>query len=407
MSEPAIPDEDDSEDGATEFRRETARYNPTVTALMRRGLPDDLAKKLHTDGHTLAALQQMPESDLTRLGLTAETIAAIKKGGRAIIPFDSLAKVLWANRYVCCVCRERNLSIILHHIEPWATSFNHSPDNLAVLCLEHHAKAHTTGTLGQNLTARQLKDFKLKWEAEVGALDARAILDASRQDSHHWLWFNHVRLFEIAERMEIRLPDLTGYREAVHTRMIDRAGYPTGINDNAPYRYAGGDGRYLYQYVRSLMEAVLEKALIYNVSDDLDPGFLGSAVRQGDLILVQGKHSFKRIKDPAQGPGQVSQVRRTANGVRVSFTIDRWEAVSTSAWGSWLLGTQRCASILRIAAIEREGSKLHLRCTGIATGTFLDGLSTRVYAYPAWPEPNEDISDDDFLDFGDLDDNLA
>src|SRR5438270_82623 len=171
MSEPEDPADD-----TVVWARGTARLNRTVAALMERGLSDADATRLHRDKHTLASLKQSDDAALAALGLSAAQIVEIRGGGRPAIPFEILAKVLWANRSTCCVCRQQGLAIILHHIEPWAESHDHSAENLAVLCLEHHARAHTRGDLEQNLTPDRLRHFKAAWEQEVQHLDARAIL---------------------------------------------------------------------------------------------------------------------------------------------------------------------------------------------------------------------------------------
>lgn len=381
------------------YERSKARLNRTVAAMMQRGLDIDVAKQLHAAKMTLAALKQADDARLTAFGLSDIQITAIRKGARAIIPFANLAQVLWANRFTCCVCRDPSLAVIVHHIAPWAESRDHSVENLAVLCLEHHARAHRRGDLEQNLSARQLGEFKVNWEREVAHLDPKAILDASRLDGYHWWWFNHVRLFEMAQRLDIDLTRCAGYASSVSRGWIDRAGQLNVDARESNYLYEGGDGMYLYSYVRAVIEAVLSRTAIFNISDDLDPGFLSNVVSVGDIILVQGRHFFKQLSKVERGPGQASEVRRAANGVRVSFMVDRWEAVANSSWCGWLHGAQVAASIVRVANIERSDGTLHLRCTGLAIGSSLNGLSNRSYAWPTWPEREiDDDGDDDWLD---------
>lgn len=391
-------------DAFAENVRGHARLNSTVAALLRRGLDTRLAHRLQGAGYNLAKLKGMDEGALLGLGLSETQARAIHAGGRAPLPFANLAQVLWANRYTCCVCRDPSLSVIFHHIEPWAQSHDHSVPNLAVLCLEHHARAHRKGELEQNLTGRQLKEFKRKWEEEVALLDPQAILEASRVDGYHWWWFNHLRLFEMADRLGVNLTKLPRFFQALARGRVDQSGALTAFAEADSYMYQGGDGIILYAYVLHVLESVLSQTAIFNISDDLDPGFLSEVVRPGDILLVQGKHYFKVLNPRAKGPGQASEVRREANHVRVSFTIDRWEAVANSSWAGWLAGTKSAASIVRVQSIERHGPKLHLACTGLAIGSALRGLSTRSYVYPTWKLANREQEDweDDWLDgFGD------
>jgi len=380
------------------YERGSARLNPTVAALLRRGFDSQLAKRLKAAGYTLGRLMQLTDAELASLDVPVRYIASIRAGGRTAIPYENLAQVLWANRSTCCVCRGAGLAIIVHHIHPWAKSYDHRVENLAVLCLDHHARAHTRGDLEQNLSAKRLRDSKDRWEQEVRGLDPATILAASRMDGHHWWWFNHGRLLEMADRLGIRLSTLALFPSARVRGLVDENGLPEGGRDDKAYRYQGGDGNYLYFYMRSVFAAVLSETAIYNISDDLDPGFLSLVIKPGDLLVVQGKHVFKTPNSTYRGPGQATQVRREANGVRVSFTLDRWDAVSTSAWASWLVGTGQAASVVGVVRTERIGRHLHLICTGLAVGGELHGLSTRSYVHGTWPVTEGDIDEDGWLE---------
>ena len=87
--------------------------------------------------------------------------------------------------------------------------------------------------------------------------------------------------------------------------------------------------------------------------------------------------------------------------MRVSFTIDRWEAVANSAWAVWLTGAKSASSIVRIVSVERESGKIHLRCTGLAMGALLQGISRRSYVFPTWPIKQYDEDQEWLTGFGD------
>ncbi|GAA6149675.1 hypothetical protein NBRC116586_27370 [Pseudooceanicola nitratireducens] len=176
--------------------------------------------------------------------------------------------------------------------------------------------------------------------------------------------------------------------------MISPDGEITKEQNGEAYLYAGGETAHLFQLTEQVLRATILKTALYNISDDLDPGLINAVADPGDLIFVQGRHFFKSISERNEGPGQASLVRRQANGVRISFTVDRWEAVATSAWAGWLRGTQRVSAILRIGAKEKDGKWLHLKCTGIALATAFEGMSTRSYVWPSWPEQIEGEVDD-------------
>lgn len=376
--------------------RSHARTHPTDAALMARGIDSATADRLRRAGMTLGRLKQSSDAGLAALGLDPDQVAGLRAGARPPIPADTLAQVLWANRWTCCVCRTPDRAIILHHIAPWAKSHDHGAENLAVLCLEHHARAHRRGHLEQNLGSAQLRQAKQRWEEEVRHLDPRAILEASRLEGHHWWWFNHVRVLEMAERLGIDPTTLPEFPSVMMRGWMEADGRLADRHRDEPYLYIGGDGTALYAFMRRIVEAVIEKTAIFNLSDDLDPGLVRKVVSEGDILLVQGKHLFRSLTRRETGPGQSADVRRQANGVRLSYAVDRWEAVSNSAWAVWLSGQQPAASIVRVGTIEQDGRRLHLRCTGIALGSTLRGLATRDYLYATWREP--DIEDEDLDD---------
>lgn len=356
--------------------QKSARLNPTVAALLRRGFDTNLANKIRRLKLTLGDLQQRDDETLAFLGLEPHHISAVRDGGRPDIPFETLVEVLWANRSSCCVCRSFDRAIILHHITPWAISRDHSASNLAVLCLEHHAHAHRTGTLEQNLGERQLRAFKARWEAEVLLMDSRVILDATRADDHHWWWFNHVRLLGIARSLEIDLTTICGFASAHHRGWIDEQGQLTSEHLRAPYLYVGGNGIILYGYMRRVAETVFADSAIFNLGGDPDPEIVSRLLRPGDLVLVAGEHQFTSLTQIREGPGQSCEVRCQSGRVETRFAADRWEAVSNSSWSAWLYGRNLAASVVRLVDIERHEGALRLKATGLAIGSQLQGLST-------------------------------
>ncbi len=350
---------------------------------MSRGIDSGFASKLCREGHTIASLKATPAQVLRGLGFAPDQVEAIHAGPRSEIPPDNLARVLWASRWTCCVCREAQKAVIVHHIHLWAQSRDHGEANLVVLCLEHHAQAHRRGDLERNLDAKMLLDHKARWENEVARLDVRTVLEAAILPGHHWLWFNHRRLLDLAQQIGIRLSDTPWFFLAFEKDFVDDRGFPK--RNDEPYVASGGDGNHLLVYLRWILHAVLQKSALFNVSDDLDRSYLARVIRPGDLILVQGRHVFKGLTKLVQGPGQAVSVRRRANGVEVSFTIDRWEAVATSAWGTWLKGTQSVASIVRVIDVESTPERLQVKATGLAIGLTLQGLTTRSYIRPGMP----------------------
>lgn len=137
--------------------RDPSRVNRTEAALISRGLDSTTSARLRKAGWTLARLKQCSDRQLIDLGVPELTIQKIRAGDRSEIPFDNLVRVLIANRFVCCICHNVHKGIVVHHIDEWTNSHDHSVENLAVLCLDHHDKAHSKSSISRNLDRRIVK----------------------------------------------------------------------------------------------------------------------------------------------------------------------------------------------------------------------------------------------------------
>jgi hypothetical protein len=211
---------------------------------MGRGIDSAAAARLRGQCWTLGKLKSTSDRKLKSLGLSERIVSALRRGQRAEIPFDSLAQVLITNRFTCCVCHDPSKSIIVHHIREWSVSHDHSPKNLACLCLEHHDKAHSTSTLSRNLDAKNLRAAKVAWESDVARLNTTAILDASRAKSDAWLYFNHLRLFELAASFKVKLKHLDHYEAASAVGLLNSDGMLRPRSKTSSYMLMMGKARY-------------------------------------------------------------------------------------------------------------------------------------------------------------------
>lgn len=94
----------------------------TEKALMARGLDFDGAAKLASGGWPINKLKLARKTELKTVGLSDTFIEDLFKEARSPIPTKALMNVLFAHRHQCCVCRNHNLSVCVHHIEEWAAS---------------------------------------------------------------------------------------------------------------------------------------------------------------------------------------------------------------------------------------------------------------------------------------------
>jgi hypothetical protein len=230
------------------------------------------------------------------------------------------------------------------------------------------------------LTPNLIREAKQSWQAQVAKFDIRAILEASAIDSDSWWLFNHQRLFALVQDLSVDLKSLNGYATAVRLKWADVSGFLLDRNKREHYLYSGGAGLALYTYTKDILDAVLAHLTAMNISDILDRSLLYAVLKPGDFVFLQGAYSFDSKNRAKTKPGQTVTGVRQANRVRLSFTADRWEATSNSAWATWLHGRQNAACLCRVMNVSRAGGALHIETTALAIGAALEGLKRREYS---------------------------
>lgn len=386
--------------------------NQTQKALLARGVDIATSEQLVTSGYTLASLKLLDQSALIALGMPQQSVVNLLNESRPPIASETVAQVLHANRRTCCVCRQPERSVILHHINPWHVSRDHSPENLAVLCLLHHDEAHSQKSLSLNLDQKSLRAAKAKWEAEVVQLDSRHILKAANlANNDRWDYINQLRIFELAQTLGIDLTDNQYFDYMVALNAVDKNGvFKPRKGDGYFYFYDDGNILPTYAYIKEVVRSVLEKTKIINISDDLDIGNIEAIIRADDLIAVQGAHYFRDlIANKSKGVGQNRLGFREANHVRIEFLFDAWEATSSSSKNMHLSGRTSALSISRVRDLSRDGKQLVIKCSSLLIGTGFEDLRTRTYGsippgvgsygrlFGTQVSDRDDDDDDDFL----------
>ena len=377
--------------------------NPTEKALLARGFNSELATSIRRRGYTLESLKRAEDSTLTGLGLSGAQIESLRRESRPPIPQEDLTRVLFDNRWVCCICRDATRPVVIHHIREWSESRDHSPANLAVLCPLHHGAVHTQHQLEQNLTRGRVLQFKANWEAQVRRDDALAIQQGSILQAETWFYFNHLRVFELALELGVNIDAIPAIGEATAAGVCKQDGTVNKAAAPGSFMYAGSDRVPLFRFMLSLLRAVLNEAPIRNISDHLDRGVMGCFV-QGDIVYVQGLHTFTP-QSPAPSNSQLSMGMRSANRVVVRFVFDLSEATSMSAWSVWLRGHGNVGSLLRIQRLRRVGDKLHIECTVLAIRSAAQDLKHRMYELhlleSGLPQMREATDEEDLAEYGD------
>jgi hypothetical protein len=92
---------------------------------------------------------------------------------RTPTPDDIAAEVMYQHDRVCCVCNEPGKAIQIHHID--GNPSNHSLENLAVLCFQHHEEAHLRGGFGRKLRSIDVRKHRDEWTRRVR--ERRVLID--------------------------------------------------------------------------------------------------------------------------------------------------------------------------------------------------------------------------------------
>lgn len=84
---------------------------------------------------------------------------------RVEIPRDLADAVLFASDRQCCVCRDGNTRVQIHHIDE--NPGNNAFENLAVICLDHHSEVHSREAFVRNLSPGLVRQYNDSWRALV------------------------------------------------------------------------------------------------------------------------------------------------------------------------------------------------------------------------------------------------
>lgn len=355
----------------------------TESALISRGLTSIESKDLSSRGFTLSKLKCMTKAELMNLGLNDQVSNNISSEHRPPIPQKIVGKLLFDSRYTCCVCRDKNKPIIIHHIEPWEKSRSHDIGNLVVLCLEHHGEAHTKRDLSLSLTAEKIRELKGEWLNKVKELDREIVLDVMEpkewfeEMSACWDYFNFNRIYELAENLNIKIVDsskhfLTLYKEG----FLDKNGMliPSQIN-----KYVSNDSLYWLDFMggalfgyffKDILKKIIYSTEIVIMNDIWTKSQIESILRPGTIVFLQGAFYFRQISKSHSGKDQNRIAYRQAKGIKLEFQFNPWHCVSGSSHYNHLTGRRVATVIAIVRSLSKTNNGINIRssCLGIGTG---------------------------------------
>lgn len=142
------------------------KSNQKIKNLLRIGLDSQLAEKAVAAGYTLTRLRQANKSELTK-HFSGENLEAVLDAiKRKAISKDVVQMLVEECDWKCCICRkfDEEGPVIIHHIVGHSVSQDDSYDNLVILCLNHHALAHSKWEISRHpLPPELLRIRKTEW----------------------------------------------------------------------------------------------------------------------------------------------------------------------------------------------------------------------------------------------------
>lgn len=348
----------------------------TTNALMARGVDSLLAKSLSSK-YTVGRLKQLAHAELIALGLSNAQVTQLHSEPRPPIPEDRLLRVLHGNRRTCCICRDPNRSVIVHHISEWAVSRSHDESNLSVLCLDHHDLAHTKKLLSQSLTEAEIRESKRKWEEDVLRLDARAIVRLKSESAYaRWDWINLPRLFELALKRRITPKNTDLYRDLQADGFIDRSGillpeskWSSEISSRLWF-LDFMDGFRVAYYLSELVDQVLESLPIIDITAYIPKkGQLRSLLQEGEYIAAQLPFYFNSVENRDDKKREIKKAYYKGHGVRIEYVFDAWHCMSSSARFDGMTGRKVQTVFGPVRSILDEDGELVVSISCLASGT--------------------------------------
>ncbi|NEN81265.1 HNH endonuclease signature motif containing protein [Paenibacillus elgii] len=334
-----------------------------------------MANQLISKGFTLGKLKQISKQNLNELGLSLESIELILSESRPPIPEIVARKILFESKYTCCICRDSSKSIIIHHIVPWEESRSHAEENLVVLCLEHHDKAHSKHELSLNLTTERIRDAKQKWIQTIKEKDVETILNIHNTDGAFYDYFNMGRVYELVDNLKINPTESKYYRYALQHGFINAEGLVLPLENWSKTRIEEKDywldffeGTYLYHYLKTLFLMIINKKHFIRLNRIWNRKAITSVIKPGDFILIQGVFYFRSKTNKVKGNQQIKLGYRKAKGIKVEFEFDVFYCNSDSS-RSHLSGRSVKTVYCLVRSIKIDGEFLVLTCSALALGT--------------------------------------
>lgn len=339
----------------------------TYSALMAYGIDRASAEKL-SKIYTVQQLKQQSRESLISLGISGEAAERLLNSKRTPIPEKTVEEVLAKSAFTCCVCHKKSLPVVIHHLDKWEHSHSHDPDNLAVLCLNHHGEAHSHHENSRNLTAGVIREARERWYAmlQEQRVEAERALDTARRYCGRWDYFNLSYILGFMDEHRIRFnSSYKGY--LIEKGLVTENGTICSdkLKENSSYWLNFFDGQYLKRYMEEQLNIIIGCVPVRYINDAT---YIQDKVRRGELLLVDGRFYFKRLNKQTKGVGQTRRVQGTVSRMKFTGEFDAWYCTSSSSHDSHLSGNGHATLLCLVRDVE-EGDPLDLvNCTVVGLG---------------------------------------
>lgn len=334
---------------------------------MAYGIDSASAKNL-SKMYTVQQLKKQPAESLTSLGISQETADLLSHPTRTPIPSKTVEDVLAKSAFACCICHQHGLPIVIHHLTRWEHSHSHDPDNLAVLCLNHHGEAHSHHENSRNLTPQAIRNAREHWYAIIQKqkIEAERALDTIRRYSGRWDYLNlnyvlgfideHKILFDSRYRCDLIAKGLLTENGTICSDKL---------KENDAYWLHFFDGQYLKRYIEEQLNIIIGCVPVRYIRDSL---YMQDKIKPGELLLVDGQFHFKCLNKQTKGIGQTRKVWGIVNHMKFEGEFDAWYCTSSSSHSSHLTGNKYATLLCLARNVEETATFDLVNCTVIGLG---------------------------------------
>ncbi|NMN37736.1 HNH endonuclease [Pedobacter sp. SG918] len=141
-----------------------------LMSILSAGFNTELATKAVNKNYTYSKLQNSTKTDLKQDFYEHEVNEIIRLTKRQPIEESTMLQLIRDCDWKCCICWDvlKEEPVILHHIEEHSKTRDDSYENLVVLCLTHHALAHSKWEISRHPLPKAL--IKQRKKEFAGAL---------------------------------------------------------------------------------------------------------------------------------------------------------------------------------------------------------------------------------------------